>query len=87
MERNYYTVGLSLKLARVSLIVLGIATVLPLPVRAQSSDGTDRLLLKVAAPNRTVGSDDRPNVLFIVVDDLNVALRRYREYGVLDIIC
>ena len=52
---------------------------MPLAVRAQSSDGTDRFLLQVAAPNRTVGSDDRPNVLFIVVDDLNVALGSYLD--------
>jgi hypothetical protein len=60
-------------------VVFCIETFLPLAVRAQSSDGTDQFLLKVAAPNRTVGSDDRPNVLFIVVDDLNVALGSYLD--------
>ena len=76
---NLKQIGLSLKLARVSILVLGIAAFLPLAVRAQSSDGTDRFLLQVAAPNRTVGSDDRPNVLFIIVDDLNVALGSYLD--------
>lgn len=50
-----------------------------LEVRAQSADGTDRFLLKVAAPNRTVEADDRPNVLFIIVDDLNLALGSYLD--------
>jgi len=54
-------------------------TFLPLAAPTQSSDGTDRFLLQVAAPNRTVGPDDRPNVLFIVVDDLNVALGSYLD--------
>ena len=60
-------------------VVFCIETFLPLAVRAQSSDGTDQFLLQVAAPNRTVGSDDRPNVLFIIVDDLNVALGSYLD--------
>ena len=76
---NLKQIGSSLKLAPVSILVLGIATFLPLAVRAQSSDGTDRFLLQVAAPNRTVGSDDRPNVLFIIVDDLNVCLGAYLD--------
>lgn len=66
-------------LARISILVLCIATFLPLAVRGQSSDATDRFLLAAAAPIRTVGSDDRPNVLFIIVDDLNVALGSYLD--------
>jgi uncharacterized sulfatase len=66
-------------LALLLVNVFCIETFLPLAVRAQSSDGTDQFLLKVAAPNRTVGADYRPNVLFIVVDDLNVALGSYLD--------
>ena len=76
---NLKQIGFSLKLAPVSILLLGIATFLPLAAPAQSSDGTDQFLLQVAAPNRTVGSDDRPNVLFIIVDDLNVALGSYLD--------
>lgn len=65
--------------ARVSILVLWLTTYLPLAVCAQSSDGTDRFLLQAAAPNRTVGADDRPNVLLIIVDDLNVALGSYLD--------
>ena len=78
-QNNLKQIGHSLKPARASLVVFCIATFLPLAVRAQSSDGTDRFLLQVAAPNRTVGSDDRPNVLFIIADDLNVALGSYLD--------
>lgn len=64
-------------LAHVFLIAFIIATLLPHAVQAQSSDGTDQFLLQAAVPNRDVGPDDRPNVLFIIVDDLNVALGSY----------
>ena len=46
---------------------------------AQPDDRTDQILLPAAAPNRAVGPDDRPNVLFIVVDDLNVAIGSYLD--------
>jgi len=61
------------------MIALMIAALLPQTVQAQPSDGTDPFLLSIAAPNRTVGPDDRPNVLFIIVDDLNVALGSYLD--------
>ena len=64
---------------RVSMIALMIATLSPHAVKVQSSDITDPFLMQVAAPNRTVGPEDRPNVLFIVVDDLNVALGSYLD--------
>ena len=60
---------------KIPLIVLALC----LAVRAHAADGTDRFLLQAAAPNRTVGVDDRPNVLFIIVDDLNVALGAYLD--------
>jgi uncharacterized sulfatase len=52
---------------------------LPWAAVAQPDDGTNRILLPAAAPNRAVGLEDRPNVLFIVVDDLNVALGSYLD--------
>ncbi len=60
-------------------LLLLIAVALPLSVAAQSVDRTDGYLLPAAAPNRVVGPGDHPNVLLIVVDDLNVALGSYLE--------
>ena len=44
---------------------------------AGAADRSDALLLASAVPNRVVEAGDRPNVLFIIVDDLNVALGTY----------
>ncbi|MCY4435986.1 MAG: sulfatase-like hydrolase/transferase, partial [Chloroflexi bacterium] len=38
------------------------------------------LLLGACSPSETAGLPERPNVLFIVVDDLNVALGTYDGY-------
>ncbi len=38
------------------------------------------LLLGACSPSETAGLPERPNVLFIVVDDLNVALGTYGDY-------
>ncbi len=48
---------------------------------AQTADRTARFLLETAAPLREVQGDDPPNVLFIIVDDLNTALGSYIESG------
>ena len=48
---------------------------------AQTTDRTVRFLLETAAPLREVQGDDPPNVLFIIVDDLNTALGSYIESG------
>lgn len=64
---------------QIFLIACIVATFLPQAVRAQPSDLTDQFLLRIAAPNRTVGPGDRPNVLFVIVDDLNVALGSYLD--------
>ena len=56
-----------------------LAALLCLPGHAQPTDGTDRLLLPAAAPMRTDGLAERPNVLLIMADDLNVALGSYLE--------
>ena len=58
-----------------SLLLLG--TLLCVPCAAQPGDRSDQLLLAAAAPNRQEALDERPNVLFIVADDLNVALGSY----------
>ncbi|MFP6565497.1 MAG: sulfatase [Myxococcota bacterium] len=67
------------KLSRTSRFFLCIGLFLPWAAVAQPDDGTNRILLPAAAPNRAVGPEDRPNVLFIVVDDLNVALGSYLD--------
>ena len=48
---------------------------------AQTADRTARFLLETAAPLSEVQDDDPPNVLFIIVDDLNTALGSYIESG------
>ena len=58
------------KLMCASLVVFCIATFLPKSAPAQPKDATDRFLRQVAAPNRTVGADDRPNIVYIICDDL-----------------
>jgi len=57
---------MKLKFSRASLIVFCIASFLPQATIAQSED-------------RTAGSEERPNVLFIIVDDLNVAIGSYLD--------
>lgn len=56
-----------------------LAALLCLPAHAQAPDGTDRFLLPAAAPLRDTGLAERPNVLLIMADDLNVALGSYLE--------
>ena len=63
----------------ISLLVLLLGVVSPVESGAQPEDVTNRFLLSAAAPNRVVGPEDHPNVLFIVVDDLNVALGSYLD--------
>ena len=67
------------KLSRISLLVLFVGFIIPGNGSAQPEDRTNRYLLPAAAPNRVVGPEDRPNVLFIVADDLNVALGSYLD--------
>ena len=62
-----------------TLLALMIGFCLASQVDAQSADRTNGYLLSAAAPNRAVGPEDRPNVLFIVADDLNVALGSYLD--------
>lgn len=57
-----------------------LAALLCAPGVAQTPDPTDRLLLPAAAPMREAGLAERPNVLLIMADDLNVALGSYLEY-------
>ncbi len=68
------------KLSRALLMMFCIALFQPQSATAQSEDRSDQfLLLPAAAPNRAVGPDDPPNVLLIIVDDLNVALGSYLD--------
>lgn len=56
------------------VVAQSLLAFLSLPI---SADRTDTFLLEGAAPNRVVEAGDRPNVLFIIVDDLNMALGSY----------
>ena len=67
------------KTSRTSLLILCIWLFQPWAAFAQPDDPSNQYLLLSAAPNRAVGPADRPNVLFIVVDDLNVALGSYLD--------
>ena len=62
---------------RPTLVLL--ASLLCAPAVAQTPDGTDRFLLPAAAPMREADLAERPNVLLIMADDLNVALGSYLE--------
>jgi iduronate 2-sulfatase len=48
---------------------------------AQNTDRSARFLLEAAAPLRVLQEEDPPNVLFIIVDDLNTALGSYLGSG------
>ena len=63
----------------VRALVLLALLFLPVTGSAQPVDPSDRFLLPAAAALRDVGPGDPPNVLLILVDDLNVALGPYLE--------
>ena len=56
-------------------------TTLTVHSTAQTLDRSTRLLLESAVPLRAVQNEDPPNVLFIIVDDLNTALGSYIGSG------
>ncbi len=58
---------------------LAISILISLPAAARAADLTDPFLKSFAAPNRSLETDDRPNVLLIMVDDLNVAIGAYLD--------
>ena len=69
-------------LARVLLIAVaffGFSWIFSYAPPVRSADLTDRYLLPFAAPNRSLAPGGQPNVLFIVVDDLNVAIGAYLD--------
>ncbi len=70
---------MELKLLRALLLIFCIASFLPQAAFAQAKDNKDQIVPPTAAPNRAVGPEDRPNVLFIIVDDLNVAIGSYLD--------
>jgi uncharacterized sulfatase len=49
------------------------------PSASGAVDRSTSYLLKLAAPNRVADIEARPNVLFIIADDLNVALGAYLD--------
>ncbi len=70
---------MELEPSRVTSVALALCLVFPGTVLPQQGDRTDRFLLQAAAPNRAVSPGDSPNVLLILVDDLNVAIGSYLD--------
>ena len=58
-----------------------LATSLWVATDAQTQNRSTRLMLEAAAPLRALQDEDSPNVLFIIVDDLNTALGSYIGSG------
>ena len=58
-----------------------LTTSLWLSTEAQTQNRSTRLMLEAAAPLRALQDEDSPNVLFIIVDDLNTALGSYIGSG------
>jgi arylsulfatase A-like enzyme len=58
-----------------ALLLAGLCT----NASAQSGDFTANALLNSAAPARDMAENDQPNILFIIADDLNLALGSYEE--------
>ena len=58
-----------------------LTTSLWLATEAQTQNRSTRLMLEAAAPLRALQDEDSPNVLFIIVDDLNTALGSYIGSG------
>jgi len=72
---------MAIKILGYRLLLLGTAFgLLAVPGAWASNEDTSlEYLLKAAAPVRTEALEQRPNVLFIIVDDLNVAIGAYLE--------
>jgi uncharacterized sulfatase len=75
--------GLDMKqLSKLKLLVWGLlVAALSVSSFAQNTDRSARFLGETAAPLRVLQDEDPPNVLFIIVDDLNTALGSYVESG------
>jgi len=70
------------RISKLTTLFSGVlASVLCVSSAAQNANGPARLLLETAAPLRVVQDEDPPNVLFIIVDDLNTALGSYIGSG------
>jgi iduronate 2-sulfatase len=70
------------RVSKLTTLVWGLlAAVLCVSSFAQTADRTTRYLIETAAPLRVIQDEDPPNVLFIIVDDLNTALGSYIGSG------
>jgi iduronate 2-sulfatase len=70
------------RVSKLTTLVWGLlAAVLCVSSFAQTADRTTRYLIETAAPLRVIQGEDPPNVLFIIVDDLNTALGSYIGSG------
>ena len=70
------------KISKLAALIWTVTiTTLTVHSTAQTLDRSTRLLLESAAPLRAVQPEDSPNVLFIIVDDLNTALGSFIGSG------
>jgi len=70
------------RVSKLTTLACGLlAAILCVSSFGQTADRTTRYLLETAAPLRVLQNEDPPNVLFIIVDDLNTALGSYIESG------
>ena len=68
-------------LKQTALVGCLLATSLWIVTNAQTQNRSTRLMLEAAAPLRVLQHEDPPNILFIIVDDLNTALGSYIRSG------
>jgi len=70
------------RVSKLTTLACGLlAAILCVSSFGQTADRTTGYLLETAAPLRVLQNEDPPNVLFIIVDDLNTALGSYIESG------
>ena len=70
------------RVSKLTMLVCGLlASGICVSSAAQNAERSLRLLLEAAAPLRVLQDEDPPNILFIIVDDLNTALGSYIGSG------
>ena len=65
-------------LAVSAMLIFGVAN----SATQKPADASLTLLEAIAAPVRSFAQDDRPNILLIIVDDLNLALGTYKQSNI-----
>ena len=69
---------MKVKIKRTLLILMSVVLASP-AIAEQADDPTDQYLKLFATPIRSLEADDRPNVLLLMVDDLNIAIGAYLD--------